>query len=451
MYRITLSEIALAVGASVDFEREITNISTDTRTITDGSLFIAIRGENFDGHTFAHEAFNKGACAVIVDREIDGVPCIVVKDTIRAYLDIAKMYRSKFNPIVVGVTGSVGKTTTKEMVSLVLSERFNTLKTEGNLNNEIGLPKTLLRLNEEHEAAVIEMGMIAKGEIEILSATTQPTIAVVTNVGYSHIENLKTQENILQAKMEIVEGLKPNGILLLNADDKLLFPQRDMVKNRVVTYGMLNSEADARASNITDNGISTFFTATYKGESIAFEIPCIGNHNILNALVAMVIGVESGIKLSEIANALKKYKADSLRQNIQKYGENTVIIDCYNASPDSMKASLSVLSTLNIEKGGRKIAVLGDMLELGDKSKELHELVGDYVGESKADIVFCYGSESQNIAHKALSYSKSVIYSSDKSLICKALKGIISENDIVLFKGSRGMKLEEIINEVFPQ
>ncbi len=446
MEKMKLSEIAQALGQKIDKETEITAICTDTRDIIKGCVFVAIKGDRFDGHDFCIQAVEKGAEAVITERQIEGITCIVTESTRRAYLKLAEYYRSKFSPILVGVTGSVGKTTTKEMVSLVLSEKYKTLKTSGNLNNEIGLPKTLFNLEKEHEAAVIEMGMSHLGEIERLSMTSKPTIAVITNIGFSHIENLHSQQGILQAKMEILRGMDGSAPLVVCADDVSLYPLTYQLGREVLSYGINNPDSDYRAVDIREEDESTYFTVEYRNGRKELMLPCIGRHNILNALASFCIGIKSGLTEDEIASALKKYKPDGLRQNIVKKGEQTVIIDCYNASPDSMKASLTVLSQL---KNPRKIAVLGSMLELGNMSEMLHRKVGEFANESKADKVFCYGDDCKYTAETSASLGTDTEYINNKQELANAVKSYLQPNDAVLFKGSRGMKMEEVIEMIY--
>jgi UDP-N-acetylmuramoyl-tripeptide--D-alanyl-D-alanine ligase len=446
---LKLSEVAEAVGSTVATDGEITEISTDTRTIPSGCLFVAIKGENFDGHDYIESAFEKGAKAVITEKMVEGYNCIVVDDTRKALLDVARYYRKKFNINLVGITGSVGKTTTKEMVALVLSEKFNTLKTTGNLNNEIGLPKTLFGLNSSHECAVIEMGMSHFGEISRLTRTAQPTMGVITNIGFSHIENLGSQQGILKAKLEILEGMDGSAPMFLNADDVSLYQTSYQLGRETITFGIDNPDSDFRATDIQQFEDYTTFTVNWQGNQKDVFLPAIGRHNVLNALVSFAIGTKLCLTPDEICSALKKYKADKLRQNFVQKGEQTVIIDCYNASPDSMRASLTVLSQTVPKENGRRIAVLGDMLELGEMSQKLHSMVGDFVGQSKADAVFCYGKEAENIGKVALTYGKEVQFFTDRTLLDETLKGFLQPNDVVLFKASRGMKLEETINNVY--
>lgn len=449
METIRLSEIAEAVGSTVRVDGEVTEVSTDTRTITEGCLFVAIKGENFDGHDYVKTAFEKGAKAVVSERDVEGCNCIVVESTRQALLDIARYYRSRFHLNLVGITGSVGKTTTKEMVALVLSERFKTLKTTGNLNNEIGLPKTLLNLDSSHECAVIEMGMSHFGEISRLTRTALPTMAVITNIGFSHIENLGSQQGILKAKLEILEGMDGSAPIFLNADDVALYQTSYQLGRETVTFGIDNEDSDYRATDVRQYADHTTFVVRWNGNAKEVDLPAVGRHNVLNALVSFAIGTRLGLTPEEVCHALSKYKADALRQNFTQKGEQTVIVDCYNASPDSMKASLTVLSQTEPKPNGRRIAVLGDMLELGDMSERLHSMVGDFVGQSKADVLFCYGREAQNIGRVALTYGKEVRFYTERDGLNESLKGFLQPNDVVLFKASRGMKLEDTIDYIY--
>lgn len=450
MEKLMLSEIASLFGKAVDSDCEISDVCTDTRNLTKGCVFIAIKGERFDAHDFVPKAFEQGAEACITERDISGYKCIVVPDCREAFLKIAHYYRKKFDLKLVGVTGSVGKTTTKEMISLVLSKKYRTLKTQGNLNNEIGLPKTLLKLDSGYESAVIEMGMSDFGEIHRLSCTASPDMAVITNIGFSHIENLKSQEGILRAKLEILDGMDKNAPLVTNADDKLLSRLKSQLERPVYTFGIDNPDSDYRAVNINEHDNITEFDIVYKNQPdkiIHVILTAIGKHNVLNAVTAFAVGKLSGIDDNIIASAFSEFVPDSLRQNISEKNSQIVITDCYNASPDSMRASLGVLA--NIKAKGRKIAVLGDMLELGEMSEELHRKVGEMAVSANPDMIFCYGEQSEYIAQEAEKAGIKTYHSNDKNILAKAVSEYVQEGDAILFKASRGMKLEEIINKVY--
>ena len=446
MEQMTLEEIAKAIGAKNPVNGKTTLICTDTRKIEKGCVFVALVGANFDGHDFVKTAIENGAIAAITERQIERLPCIVVDSTRKALLDLAKYYRKKFAPVLIGVTGSVGKTTTKEMIALALSAKYNTLKNEGNLNNEIGLPLTLFRLDSSYEAAVIEMGMSHFGEIHRLSKTAKPTISIITNIGFSHIENLGSQDGILKAKLEILDGMEVDTPLILNADDKIL--ANVCLDREIITYGIENECADIRAVNIVSD-LDTKFDILYKGENYPVTLNCIGMHNVLNSLAAFTVGVTCGIEPKEITGKLSTYQSVGLRQKVEHLGEQTVIIDCYNASPDSMRAAISVLAQMEPKNDGKRVAVLADMLELGEMSTELHESVGEMVVKANIDKLICYGKNARYIAEKADEMGLHSGCATDKGMLLEYLKMTLKPNDIVLFKGSRGMKLEEVIEELY--
>jgi len=443
-----LSELKKVLFCEIPLEAEICCVSSDTRDLPKGCLFVALKGDRFDGHDFVEKAIAAGAVAAVTERQIGTLPCLVVEDTGRALLDIGAFYRQKFSPILVGITGSVGKTTTKEMVACVLASQYETLKTQGNLNNEIGMPKTLIRLETQHEAAVIEMGMSHFGEISRLSRAARPTIGVITNIGYSHIENLKTQEGILQAKLEILDGMEEDAPLVVNGDDKLLSPLKRELFRPVITYGMYHAKADVQAVDIVRKPHSTMFSIlTPVGKKYPVTLPCAGEHNIMNALAAFCVGRFAGIEPEQICQTLKNYQTVGLRQNIYRRGAYTIIADYYNASPDSMKAALSVLHDLPCK--GRHIAVLGDMLELGEMSRQLHTLVGEMVAEFEVDALFCYGKESFYLAQRAAMQEIPVYHTNDKRELCRVIRQFLRPEDAILFKASRGMHLEDCISVIF--
>lgn len=451
MERMSLAEIVKAVDGSFGYPADVTvdNVSTDTRTIKIGSVFVAIKGEKTDGHNYGKKAMELGAEAVISERVIDGAKCIIVDSTRKALLDLAAYYRSKFNIPVVGITGSVGKTTTKDMIALVLSEQFNTLKTQGNHNNEIGVPWTLFGLGNEHTAAVIEMGMSHSGEISRLSMCAKPTVAVITNIGVSHIENLGSRENILKAKMEILDGADYNAPLILSYDDKLLRSAEIHGDRKVVYYSVKKKDCDVYATDITDNGGVISFDINYPEGRINAVINCMGEHNVKNALAAFCVGRELGISPEKIVDGLAKFKPDGLRQNIHESNGMTFIVDCYNASPDSMKSAVDMLSKLEVKEDGKRYCVLADMLELGDASKKLHRTVGEYVAGSKCDRLLCFGDHSANYIDGAVKKGfepEHCKHFDSREQLADYLKITLKKNDAVLFKGSRGMKLEEVIN-----
>ena len=314
--QLTLKQIADAVGGKANAFGEITGISTDTRTIQKGDLYIALKGERFDGHDYIEKAFENGAAAVLSERECDK-PCVLVNDTGVALLSLAEYYRTLFNTAVIGITGSVGKTTTKEMVACVLESKYKTLKTKGNLNNQIGLPMTLFRLTADTQTAVIEMGMSGKGEISALSKTAKPDAAIITNIGYSHIEFFGSREAICEAKLEILDGMADDAPLILNADDDLLDAFTD--ENRpLVFYGIDNPMCDVRGINLKENGESTTFEILYGGENYIATIPTVGKHNVYDALAAFSAGLICSVPVGDIIEALKNYVPSGMRQRIEK-------------------------------------------------------------------------------------------------------------------------------------
>lgn len=449
MEKLNLSEVIRACHGSFGYpaDIEISDISTDTRTIKKNSLFIALKGERFDGHDFAAKAMELGAAAVVTERNVEGAKCLIVDSTAQALLDIAGYYRDKFNIPVVGVTGSVGKTTTKDMIALVVSQKYSTLKTQGNLNNEIGMPKTLFGLDNSHTAAVIEMGMSHKGEISRMSMCCKPDVCVITNIGVSHIENLGSQENILKAKMEILDGAKYDAPLVLCRDDKLLAKAEIYSDRKVYYYSVSKKDCDVYATGIktSENGID--FTINYGDGKLPARINCLGEHNVKNALAAFCVGLALDIPPEDIVKGIGLFKPEGMRQNVRTENGVTYIMDCYNAAPDSMKASLSVLA--QTECNGKRYCVLGDMLELGKNAAKYHRTVGEYVTSSKADELLCYGENSvyyiEGAKDKGFDIQNAKHFDTREAL-ADYLRDKITQGDAVLFKGSRGMKLEEVFD-----
>lgn len=446
METLKLSEIAKACNGKINNDCEINGVCIDTRKITKGCLFICIKGERFDGHSFAKEALEKGAAAVMIHKEVEDLNgnYVLVENTSRSLLDLGGYYRSKFNLHLVGLTGSVGKTTTKEFTYLVVSSQYKAIKTQGNLNNEIGLPQMLFQIDSSTEAAVIEMGMNHFGEIHRLSTAAKPTLAVITNVGTSHIENLGSREGILKAKLEILDGLEKGATVILNGDNDML----KTVKNddfNIVFFGVDNG--DFRAKNITEENGETSFTVEYFGKSQKITIPTIGIHNVYNALSAFAVGYYLNIDSEKCAEALKSYEPQGMRQKTVDFNGITVIEDCYNASLDSMKAAIS---TLKGTKGKRKMAVFSDMLELGDFSKEAHTQVGILAGKAQIDYVFTVGEMAKYINISAKENGvKNAMHFENKEALSKKLIETLERGDTVIFKASRGMALEEVIHNVY--
>lgn len=449
METLRLQEIAAALHARCNTDAEITNICIDTREVVPGSLFVAIKGERFDGHDFIPKAFELGAAAAVSHKVMEASgPLLLVHNTRKALLELGGWYRSRFDLFVAAVTGSVGKTSTKEMIDTVLSAQFKTLKTEGNLNNEIGLPKTLFRLDSSYEAAVIEMGMSGFGEISRLSKAAQGSVGVITNIGVSHIEKLGSRENICKAKLEILDGLKPGAPLVLNGDDDLL-NAIEPEDHPVIRYGIQNKAVDIRAEQIKQAGTETLFDLLFAGKCYQARIPVLGNHHVMNALAAFAVGIQAGMRPETIVAALPGYQPSGMRQKIVDCRGIMVIEDCYNASPDSMRASLGVLKMLDVP--GKRAAVLGDMLELGRYSERAHREVGRMAAENGVDFLLCVGPEARFIAEEGQKSGRipTCRWFPDKEELADWLRRNLAAGDAVLFKASRGMKLEEIISAFY--
>lgn len=438
-----------------DEEKEIQEFCKDTRTIKKGETYIGIKGENFDGNTLWKKAFESGAEAVII-QGIDfskenlnkNQNIIEVKDTIQALADIATYKRISMgkNFKMVGVTGSVGKTSTKDIVANVISQKYKTLKTQGNNNNEIGLPFTMFNLKDQ-EAAVIEMGMNHFGEISLLTNIAKPTLAVITNIGTSHIGNLGSRENILKAKLEILEGMKIPRVIINNDNDLLhKWYEENKEKIEIHTYG-INNSSDVIAEKIELGEEKSKFVVKTSSEKVNIDVPVGGEHFVYNALCGFMVGKVLGLTAKEIQNGISKFELTKKRMDIRvlKNGA-TLINDSYNASYESMKASLKYLSS---RTDLRKIAVLGDMLELGDFSKELHEKVGEEVANDNIDVLICRGEFAKNIISKANKNKKTqcILLQNNEEILSK-LQEILKEGDGVLIKASNGMKFYEICQKL---
>ncbi len=441
---MTIQEIADAIGCAGAYTGEVTEISTDTRTLPTGCLFIALVGERFNGHDYLAQALQKGAAWAIAQerRDYGSDHVLYVEDTERALMAVGRHYRYKFPIRCVGITGSVGKTTTKDMIAQVVSAGFCTLKTEGNLNNEIGLPKTLLQLTPAHEAAVIEMGMEGLGEIAALAAVCQPQIGVITNIGVSHIERLGSRENILKAKLELADAL-PDGAPLLLCGDNDLLRTVNIPRLRVRFYGLENPQCSIRAQEIQQDTQQTTFILCMGEERVPVTLPCIGRHNVQNALVACAVGQELGIPLAVCARALEGYQPSGMRQRVVQRSGYTVVEDCYNAAPDSMRAALTTLADYPCT--GKRIAVLADMLELGPVSHEAHIEIGRFAATHQVDLLLAYGEQARFYVEGANQLRPIARWFAHKQELLAELQQLVAAGDVVWVKGSRGMRLEEIL------
>lgn len=441
MGTITLKQAAIWCGGQVAPAHEdvrFHGVNFDSRALQPGELFVAVLGAR-DGHDFIPMAMEKGAAAALVSRPMGPeVPAIVVEDTVAAMQAIAKGWREQLHLHCVGITGSVGKTTTKEMVAAVLATTFDTQYTQKNFNNEMGLPVTVLGLEEHCQAAVLEMGMNHFGEISRLTAVAQPDIALITNVGTMHIEYLGSREGILQAKLEILEGLRPGGLAIFNGDNDLLASVAE--RYHALTFGF-GPENQVRGVNFveTEEGIS--LTALAFGQEIPLSLPVQGKHNGLNALAATAVALHLGVPAERIQAALASFQNTGMRQRRYDLGPWHIIEDCYNAGPESMAAALQVLSAAR----GRHVAVLGGMLELGDHALAAHFRVGRQVAET-AQLLFAYGTNGEDYVRGAQAAGLMEAWHFDShEALAEALLARLQPGDTLLLKGSRGMRMERVL------
>lgn len=449
MPSFTLDETLSATCGELFGERTdvFADITTDTRKILPGSLFVALKGERFDGEDFARDAAQKGAAGVMVSascpaEKTAGLATVIkVADTLGAYQALAHLHRERFAVPVAAVTGSNGKTTTKDLTAAALSSLGEILKTEANFNNEIGLPLTLLKLNENHKAAVVEIGMRGKGQIASLAPIARPTVGIITNVGSVHIELLGSMENIAEAKSELAAALEAGSVLILNADDPRVIAMRDKAKSGVktITYGIEN-DADVRGEAIRSENDATKFMVRHKNERHEYEIPMLGKHNVYNALAAIAVAVSTGLRPHEINEGFKRLQKSKMRFEISEKNGCKIINDAYNASPLSMTAAINTVSDMT---KGRKIAVLGDMLELGDTAKQAHEDIGRLLAKKDFAFLIVYGELAKNIASAAENIASYAAESHEDA--ARKLREIAIAGDTILFKGSRGMTMEKII------
>lgn len=456
MKNLTIKEIIEVTKGELiqgDINLICRNFSKDTRTIKKGDTYIGIKGEKYDGNQFWKQALEKGAECVIVSeveceekdlQTFQNKTILKVEDTLEALYEIAKLKRSFYQIPVIAITGSVGKTSTKDIVASVVSQKYKTLKTIGNNNNNIGLPFTLLKLQDE-EAMVLEMGMNHEGEIRLLSHIAKPDICIITNIGTSHIGNLGSRENILKAKLEILEGTK-NPTVIMNKDNDLLNNWQEKNKNniKIFTYG-LDESSDVNAEDVVLKKDSSEFTCYMDKENIKIRVPVGGEHFILNSLCAISVGKLLDIEKHKIKKGIEEFELTKKRMDITELSNGIKIInDAYNASLESMQASLKYLSGF---VNNRKIAVLGDMLELGEYSQKLHEQVGEEVHQNKIDILIGSGKDAKYIVSKAKEKGmpeENIYYFENKDKIQNKLKEIAKSGDIILLKASNGMKFYQI-------
>lgn len=450
MKNITIKDLVNFTGGDpskdLDLELQINSISNDSRTVDENWVYLALKGERLDGHRFVEDAKKNGAILSIVEQE-NFPKSIRVKNSYQALKDIALHYKKRYRIPCVAVTGSSGKTTTKDMIFYALNESKPTLRNIGNLNSEIGLPMTVLNLEENHSFAVFEMGMYQLGEIDYLAEIVQPDIGVITNIGTAHILNLKTRENILKAKMEISNYMSEKNVLLINGDNDLLQSlDKNSVKPEVITFG-LSGKNDIRALSYKFSDAKTYIKADVLGEIIEFVLPTLGEHNILNALSALGVCKRLNLDLSVSAQGLSKYSPSRYRMEKSEIGGKVLINDSYNANPDSMRAAIS---TLNHMTGKRKVAILADMLELGDESERYHREIGEFVTEY-ADFLITIGAQAKFIEEGAREsgMKEDMLKHFDfNEEAFEEINRLLEEGDIIMLKGSRGMKLEEVAEKI---
>ncbi len=464
---LTPAEIAEVTGGTLeiyglmDAGYENKYVTHDSRETGDGVLFCAIKGQRADGNDFLPDAVDAGSRCFLCNRVPDEAKAkaaekpfcaVVVENTVQAMGTLAAYYRGFSKAKFVAITGSVGKTTTKEFVYSVASAAFKAHKTNGNLNSEIGLPLTLFDLSPDDEVSVLEMGMSALGEIEHMTKIVRPDIAIVTNIGTSHLASLGTRENICRAKMEIRLGLKEDGVLLLNADEPLLFEQYEQLDPKPKIMSVYNRCGDFRAVNIRQKADGSVYDLIYSNKAITnVEVPALGKHNVYNSLAAYSVGVLLGMTDEQIRRGLKSFVGADMRQNVYDVNGITVIDDCYNASPESMRAGIDVLVSMAAKKGTQAAALLGDMLELGEYSRLMHDQLGQYAAQMQVHKLFCYGSMADIIAEAAIKKgvrAENVFVCLDKrdaQGMANMILDTLSPGDVLLVKASRGIQAERVI------
>ncbi len=458
MKGLTLENIAKACGGQLinnnGNNSEATCVVIDSRKITEGGIFIATVGERVDGHSFINDVADKGALGVVCEKKPDNcpIPYILVKSSFKALMDIASFYRENVEIPIIGITGSVGKTSTKEFIAATLSARYKVLKTEGNYNNEVGMPLTILSIRDEHEIAVIEMGISDFGEMERLSSVSRPDVCVITNIGNCHLEKLHDRDGVLKAKTEMFKHLKHDGAVFLNGDDDRLINVRKPW-NREITYFGMQETNDYYASDVINKGLlgSDAVICYRRGDSEAcmgIHIPIPGDHMVYNALAAVAVGFEFGLTEEEVIRGIATVSPTSGRSNILTTPSYTVIDDCYNANPVSVKAAIDLLGKAD----SRKVAILGDMFELGRDEAKHHYSIGEYVFLHGVDVLIAIGNLSKNTYEAAKKGRKDdkdrVFYFDTIEEAIGSFKDILQKGDAILVKASHGMHFEQIVEHL---
>ena len=453
MNEMSLAQIAAAccgtyIGAEAEKTVSVTGVVIDSRQVEPGNLYIPIRGERVDGHKFISDVFAKGAAAVLSEEKLKqpAGPYILVDSSEQALKDIAEYYRSTLPIRIVGITGSVGKTSTKEMIAAVLAQKYRVLKTEGNLNNEIGLPLTILKIREEHEVAVIEMGISEFGEMHRLAKVARPDVCVLTNIGQCHLEFLKNRDGVLRAKTEIFDFMKEDGSIVLNGDDDKLAQIQEAKGIRPIFFGT-ESGRSVYADHIENLGLKGVQCRIHVDDkSVSVRIPIPGHHMVMNALAAAAVGHQLGLTMEEIKAGIEQLEAVSGRFHIIENGRLQIIDDCYNANPVSMKASLDVLC----DAKGRRVAILGDMGELGENEAQLHAEVGAHASGNHIDLLICTGTVSSHMAEAAVADGGcgEVLQVPTLDALLTCLPSLIEPDDTVLVKASHFMHFEKVVEKL---
>ena len=441
----TIREIMAAVNGTFTgdctlLDERITAVHIDSRKIVPGSVFVAIKGENTDGYNYIPSAIESGALCAITDRPYDGYPCVVVNDSTAALQDMARAYRKKLNITVIGITGSVGKTTTKEIVASVLEQKYKVIKTEGNFNNGLGLPLTIMSIAPDTEIAVVEMGMNHEGEMRLLSSIALPSMCIMTNIGMSHIENLGTRENIFKAKSEIFEYMSATARCILNGDDDLL---STLERPNRCFYGF-DSDNDIFIESFFEHGFDgTDFEVSLFGEKYNCHINVPGRHILFAAMAAMAAGSWLGLTHSQIEDGIRNARSIKGRVNVIRTAQYTLIDDCYNAAPQSMKSGIDLL--VKSEGSLRSVCVFGDMFELGEDEELFHKEVGEYAAKSKVGLIIAIGKLSKNIYDGAIQQGDKAVWFETKEDFLKNADSLLKSGDAVLIKASHSMDFPKIV------
>ena len=449
MKAMSLREIAAACGGHYygeeeKLEQSVTGVAIDSRKIEAGFLFVPIKGARVDGHTFIPQVMEKGALCTLSEQLLDDAthPYILVESCEQALKDLAEHYRKALDICVVGITGSVGKTSTKEMIASVLSQKYSVLKTAGNLNNEIGLPLTIFNIREEHQVAVLEMGISEFGEMRRLSKMARPDICVITNIGLCHLENLGDRDGILKAKTEMFEYKMPNATIILNGDDDKLITVKEWEGYSPIYFGLSGTQ-DIYADGIQSRSLKGTICTLHMGEELLqVMIPIPGHHMVYNAMAGALVGRQLGLTLQEIKAGIESLMPVSGRNNLIETEKFMMIDDCYNANPISTKASLDVLATAD----SRKVAILGDMFELGENERSMHYDVGAYAAEKQIDLVICIGELSRETTKGVEDRNGTVVHFDTKETFLEQSKELLQKGDAVLVKASHGMAFAEIVD-----